>query len=51
MGNEYTNKYLSRIKKATCDDDIIATIDKIYEDGFEDGFEDCQMETVKNRKQ
>lgn len=46
----YTTDFLSAIKKAQTDGELITLIDKIYEDGFEDGYDEGQNDDSSENK-
>lgn len=47
---DYAKEFLSAIKKAETDDDIITIINKIYGGGFEDGYEARKDESDEEKE-
>lgn len=47
---DYAKKFLSAIKKAEADDNIVSIINKIYGEGFEDGYEARKNESNKEEE-
>lgn len=48
--DDYAKKFLSGIKKAETDDNILSIINKIYGEGFEDGYEARKNESNEEKE-
>jgi len=47
---DYAMEFLSAIKKAETDDNIVTIINKIYGEGFEDGYEARKDESDEEKE-